>query len=169
MSHFLFVLLLVSCPVFLGFFLDLFYVSINLSTIYPQTTNKIYQVLVKWQWHPKTIMKVILKESSVWNMSWYMCSIQRDGTEEGSEDDRGYIPTMILLPERLISRLFSSIMKAMFLFCCSEINESPLAARKNVDKKFIVKTIKKVNNMKVKFMIPKLLEYILRSIFINHA
>ena len=48
-------------------------------------------------------------------MSWYMCSIPRDGTEEGSEDDAYYIDTMILLPERLISRPLSSIMEAMFL------------------------------------------------------
>ena len=44
-----------------------------------------------------------------------MCSIPRDGTEEGSEDDGYYIDTMILLPERLISRPLSSIMEAMFL------------------------------------------------------
>ena len=67
-----------------------------------------------------------------------MCSIARDSAEEGSEDDRDYISTMILLPERLISSPLSSIIEAMFLFCCSKINKAPLAARNNVDKRFIV-------------------------------
>ena len=67
-----------------------------------------------------------------------MCSITRDGAEEGSEHDRDYIATMILIPERLISRSLSSIMEAMFLFCCSKINKASLAARNSVDKRFIV-------------------------------
>ena len=75
---------------------------------------------------------------------------------------------MILLPERLISRPLSSIIEAMFLFCCSKINKAPLAARNNVDKRFVLETIKKVNNLKVKFMIPKLLEYILILTLIKH-
>ena len=67
-----------------------------------------------------------------------MCSIARDSAEEGYEDDRDYISTMVLLPERLISRPLSSIIEAMFLFCCSNISKAPLAARKNVAKRFIV-------------------------------
>ena len=98
-----------------------------------------------------------------------MCSITRDSSEEGSEHDRDYIATMILLPERLISRPLSSIMEAMFLFCCSKISRALLATRNNVDKRFIVETIKNLNNLKVKFMIPKLLEYILISVLINHV
>ena len=91
-----------------------------------------------------------------------MYSIPREGAEEGYEDDRDYIATIILLSERLIIRPLHYIMEALFLFCCEKIIELPLAPRNNVAKRFIVETIMKMNNLKVKFMIPKLLEYILR-------
>ena len=61
------------------------------------------------------------------------------------------------------------MIQAMFLFCFTSKNEAPFAAKKEAAKKFRVVTIKKVNNLKVKFMIPKLLEHILRSILINHT
>ena len=49
------------------------------------------------------------------------------------------------------------MIQAMFLFCFTSKNEAPFAAKKEAAKKFRVVTIKKVNNLKVKFMIPKLL------------
>ena len=79
-----------------------------------------------------------------------MCYIQRVGSEEGYEDDGGGISTMILILENFISRPLSSIMEAIFLFRCSKSNEVYFVSRKTVARSFLVETIKKVNNLKVK-------------------
>ena len=91
------------------FFLILFSVPVPSKSIYSPTTEKIAQFFVRWQWGPKINMK------GGWRDRRYMVI----PTLKKMRKRKRCIMGTIVLPEGLIQKPLSSIMEAVFSFCCA--------------------------------------------------